>query len=89
MKDDRPVVIVQSPRSGITIVIVWARTTDTTMKGILTPAGVLTGLNKEGVFAPRHQHSMDISRLREPVCRYLGHLPEPYLSAVLNEWESR
>jgi mRNA-degrading endonuclease toxin of MazEF toxin-antitoxin module len=88
VKDERPVVIVQGPRAGVTIVVVWARTTDATVKGILTPAGVVDGLNKPGVFAPRHQHFMEVSGLREPACRYLGQLPEPFLSAVLSLWES-
>ena len=89
VKDERPVVIVQGPRAGIAIVIVWARTTAITVKGIFTPAGVVGGLNKPGVIAPRHQHYMDASGLREPACRYMGPLPEPYLSAVLTEWESQ
>ena len=87
-KQGRPVVIVQGPRAGIMLVVVWARTTDVTITGVLTPAGVLDELNRAGVFAPRHQHSIRIEHMREPSCRYLGMLPEPHLSHVSQMWES-
>lgn len=87
-KDDRPVVIVQAPRSGVAVVIVWARTSDTTARGVFTPSCVVDGLNKDGVIAPRHQHSIEVSRLKSPTGRYLGMLPEPYRSQVLAMWEA-
>jgi mRNA-degrading endonuclease toxin of MazEF toxin-antitoxin module len=85
VKAGRPVAIVQGPRFGR--VQVWARTTQLDVRGIMTPARVLPGLTRPGVFAPRHTHSIEVERFREPVCRYLGLLPEPYLKALLDEWE--
>lgn len=87
-KDERPVVIVQGPRAGVTVVIVWARTTDVTQHGVFTPARVVTGLTKDGVVAPRHQHSIDVAHLKSPACHFLGVLPESYLSQVLAIWEA-
>lgn len=88
VKDGRPVVIVQGPRHGLAIVIVWARTSNVTERGIFTPARVLTGLSKDGVISPRYQHSIDVAKLREPTCHYLGTLPEPYLTQVVAMWEN-
>lgn len=88
VKPARPVVIVQSPRHGVAVVIVWARTTDLTVSGVFTPARVLRRLTKDGVVAPRHQHAVDIARLREPTGEFLGVLPEPYLSQVIAMWEA-
>jgi len=87
VKPGRPVVIVQGPRYGR--VQVWARTTQLDERGIMTPARLLPRLTKPGVFAYRHTHSIDVARLRAPACEHLGMLPEPYLGALLEEWERR
>lgn len=86
-KPDRPVVLVQSERYGLGFVVAWARTSDTDAPGILTPKDVVPGLNSKGVVSPRFQHQIELSRLREPFGRFLGVLPEPYLSQVVAAWE--
>jgi mRNA-degrading endonuclease toxin of MazEF toxin-antitoxin module len=86
-KDDRPVVIVQAERHQLGFVVVWTRTSDISQPGILTPPDVPPDLNKQGVISPRHQHQIEVSRLREPFARFLGVLPEPYRSRVISEWE--
>ena len=88
VKDERPVVIVQGPRQGVAVVIVWARTSNVDQPGVFTPARVVTGLTKNGVVAPRYQHSIDVALLKPPTCRFLGMLPEPYLSQVVQMWEA-
>ncbi len=83
-----PVVIVQDPRNGLAVAIVWARTSDVSMQGVFTPAQVVPGLTRDGVVAPRHQHSIELSKLTAPVAVFLGVLPEPYLSQVVEMWEA-
>lgn len=88
VKLSRPVVIVQGPRNGLAVAIVWARTSDVSIPGVFTPARVVPGLTKDGIVAPRHQHSIEVSKLTAPIARFLGVLPEPYLSRVVEMWEA-
>ncbi|WP_311208439.1 hypothetical protein [Aeromicrobium sp. WCS2018Hpa-31] len=85
-KPERPVIIVQGPRQGVAIVIVYGRTSDLGVEGVYTPAGTLPDLTKPGVFAPRHQQHIHVADLRAPACRFAGVLPEPYRTQVLSLW---
>lgn len=81
-KSRRPIAIVRSAFRGR--VAVMARTTDVTVPGVLTPAGVVPGLDAPGVFSLRYQHNILISEFSTNRLIFLGSLPEPFKTDVLN-----
>jgi mRNA-degrading endonuclease toxin of MazEF toxin-antitoxin module len=86
VKAGRPVVVVARPRGDRVFVI--ARTTDMSVKGVVTPADPGLGLTRQGVFSLRYLHSIEARHFTSNAVRHLGELPEPYASAVARLWES-
>lgn len=82
-KERHPWVVVlgYSPRRST--VVICPRTTKpnvSSLRGILTPAGVLEGLDQQGTFILDHRQSFQAERFRE--FSYIGRLPEHWLQRI-------
>jgi hypothetical protein len=86
-KDKHPWVVIRKFRKGYSYVEVSPRTTkferaDNGKRGIITPAGVIAELDKEGLILLKHRIKLTIEEFRDYL--YLGRLPEKWIREIQN-----
>jgi hypothetical protein len=84
-KDKHPWVVIKGHRAGRNYVVVSPRTTtfeksDDGKRGIITPAGVIADLDKEGLILLKHRTKLTVEEFRDFL--YLGRLPEKWIRAI-------
>ena len=87
-KPRRPAVVLQAPRDRLGRLVLVKRTSQPGEVGIEHPADPSIGCNKEGIFSKRYWGSIEAVQFVEPRATYAGLLPEPYLSNVIDMWQS-
>lgn len=84
-KDKHPWVVVRNYKRGSSFVEISPRTTkfkrgDDGKQGIITPAGIIPELNKEGLILLKHRVKLTVEEFRDYV--YLGRLPDQWIQRL-------
>ncbi len=81
---EHPWIIISNYEPGIQVITACLRTTTNMQKnekrGLKQPAGVLAGLNREGVIVTGMRRSFQISKFRD--YRYEGQLPQEWVDKL-------
>lgn len=86
-KDTHPWIVVRDFQNGQSSVMVSPRTTSVKSgkRGIVTPAGLLSGLDKEGVIVLKHRRSFSVEMFRD--LTYLGCLPDTWIYKITDFYQ--
>jgi mRNA-degrading endonuclease toxin of MazEF toxin-antitoxin module len=88
-KPNRPVVVVQAPRTRLHRVHVIARTTNTSIPGVVhSPDSAHHAVNKPGVFSMKFHRSAEAVVFVKPTVELVGVVDPECLTEVLEMWET-